>query len=75
MFRCLSMNVSNELSGFGKHFYAIFLANQMLAGLAHYDSKAFIYIISNHLWLVMVTSANKNQTTVSHSHLNGLMLD
>ena len=43
MFRCLSMNVSNELSRFAKHFYAIFLENQMLAGLAHYDSKAFIY--------------------------------
>ena len=41
MFRCLSMNVSNELSRFAKHFYAILLANQMLAGLAHYDSKAF----------------------------------
>ena len=29
IFRSLSMQVANELPGFAKHFYAIFLANQM----------------------------------------------
>ena len=42
---CLSMKVSNELSRFAKHFCAIFLANQLLVGLAHYDPKAFINLL------------------------------
>jgi len=33
------MKVSNELPGFAKLCCAIFLANQMLVGLAHYDSR------------------------------------